>query len=150
MGLWTLYYTSHEEIFHRYMAIFMRPRFEKLVIFIPLLQWLLFCCLCKFVSLIRNFLIVSKTWKLICIRRRTTCYRSDQAFSFKIYHSRFTPYCKWKEDLLCSHSVWNTQEYREKWWVEVQNFDLQIRFTIIQKLYALDDSFSWNHWLQLN
>ena len=84
---------------------FMRPRFEKLVIFTPLLRWLLFCCLCKVVSLIRNFLVVSKTWKLICIRKRTTCYRSDQAFSFKIYHSRFTPYCKWKEDLLCSHSV---------------------------------------------
>ena len=56
---------------------FMRPRFEKLVIFTPLLRWLLFCCLCKVVSLIRNFLVVSKTWKLICIRKRTTCYRSD-------------------------------------------------------------------------
>ena len=70
MGLWTLYYTSHEEIFHRYMAIFMRPRFEKLVIFIPLLRWLLFCCLYKVDSLIRNFLVVSKTWKLICIRKK--------------------------------------------------------------------------------
>ena len=60
---------------------------EKLVIFIPLLRWLPFCCLYKVDSLIRNFLVVSKTWKLICIRKRTICYRSDQAFSFKIYHS---------------------------------------------------------------
>ena len=112
MRLWTLYYTSHEEIFHRYMAIFMRPRFEKLVIFIPLLRWLLFCCLCKVVSLIRNFLVVSKTWKLICIRKRTTCYRSDQAFSFKIYHSRFTPYVSGRK-IFCAVTRCNTGIQRE-------------------------------------